>query len=59
MTTGRKEDWVAFQNNDIACERLIGQVKETTNKKKICDTTNVDNEIKEYTSINHAFYLNV
>ena len=55
MTTGRKENWVAYQNNNMACERLIGQVKETINKKKIRDTTNVDHKIKGY--IKHAFYL--
>jgi len=55
LTTGSLEDWKAFRNNNMSCERLIGQVKETINKKKVSDTHDVDIKLKGY--INHAFYL--
>ena len=54
LTTGSKEDWMAFRNNNTCCERLIGQIKEVINQKKIKDTVDVDKKVKGY--INLAYY---
>ena len=41
LTTGSRDDWEAFKNSNISCERLIERVKETINGKKIHDTDDV------------------
>lgn len=63
LTAGEPEDWRSFRNNNMVCERLIGQTKKCITDKKIKDSSDdqsdeqirvTDERIRGY--INHAFY---
>ena len=64
LALGTPQDWRAFRNNNMCCERLIGQIKTCLVNKKIKDSldsqTNeelkrVDENIKGY--VNSGFYI--
>ena len=63
LTRGSTADWRAFKNNNMPCERLIGQMKYCILKKKFIDSqdyfsddelSRTDKRIREY--VNYAFY---
>ena len=34
LTRGTLEDWTAFSNNKVCCERLIGRIKDVLDEEK-------------------------
>ena len=63
LTRGTKEDWISFRNNNLGCERLIGQLKLCVVDKKVKDSddeqsdellASTDERIRGF--VNHAYY---